>query len=379
MFGAAGCRPCRRRPPASRGSVVQARVLSLTSVQPSLGRFRKQRPMLICWWDPWLPAPKQAPKTGSTSVLTLLGTCTGNNETDKATCFKPLEVGRRLGGVLTDRWPLGALRDCGRQAGGGVGARGGVQARPPAARLLCLCRRARQLRLAWGHGQPPQDAGRPGACRRAATLPLRTPPLLLLRAVFRPSLHTYMRSPAPAGHAVAGGLCRHVRSILRVDGGAQPLGARRLLLPHALALHEGAGGGGGAAVCSCVLCKLAASGMARRRCKTGGGAEFAPGACLLPPAAPHLPPPPARSVWCYVQHGCKDRVGGWNTVCMDVNHIPRVHNVYPLCTIDRWVGEAVSRVGASAGSGAAAQQQQQRQCGPLPVQRLGARGAGLKQ
>ena len=139
------------------------------------------------------------------------------------------------------------------------------------------------------------------------------------------------------------------------------------------------GGGGGAAVCSCVLCKLAASGMARRRCKTGGGAEFAPGACLLPPAAPHLPPPPARSVWCYVQHGCKDRVGGWNTVCMDVNHIPRVHNVYPLCTIDRWVGEAVSRVGASAGSGAAAQQQQQRQCGPLPVQRLGARGAGLKQ
>ncbi|PSC73500.1 MAP kinase phosphatase 6 isoform B [Micractinium conductrix] len=41
----------------------------------------------------------------------------------------------------------------------------------------------------------------------------------------------------------------------------------------------------------------------------------------------------------YMKHGCKDRVGGWNTVCMDVNHIPRVHNVYPLCTIDRQRGE----------------------------------------
>ncbi|KAL4434789.1 hypothetical protein ABPG77_005316 [Micractinium sp. CCAP 211/92] len=34
----------------------------------------------------------KAPKTGSTSLLTLMGTCTGNAATDKPTCFKPLEV-----------------------------------------------------------------------------------------------------------------------------------------------------------------------------------------------------------------------------------------------------------------------------------------------
>jgi hypothetical protein len=32
----------------------------------------------------------KAPKTGSTSLLTLLGTCTGNEQTDKPTCFEPL-------------------------------------------------------------------------------------------------------------------------------------------------------------------------------------------------------------------------------------------------------------------------------------------------
>ena len=34
----------------------------------------------------------KAPKTGSTSLLTLLGTCTGA-PTDKATCFQPLKAG----------------------------------------------------------------------------------------------------------------------------------------------------------------------------------------------------------------------------------------------------------------------------------------------
>ncbi len=38
----------------------------------------------------------KAPKTGSTSLLTLMGTCTGNAATDKPTCFKPLEVGAAL-------------------------------------------------------------------------------------------------------------------------------------------------------------------------------------------------------------------------------------------------------------------------------------------
>jgi len=37
----------------------------------------------------------------------------------------------------------------------------------------------------------------------------------------------------------------------------------------------------------------------------------------------------------YMRHGCKDRVGGWNKVCMDVNHLPRVHNQHPLCTINK--------------------------------------------
>lgn len=41
----------------------------------------------------------KSPKTGSTSLLTLLGTCTGGAG-DKPTCFQPLEVRRRLAGVL---------------------------------------------------------------------------------------------------------------------------------------------------------------------------------------------------------------------------------------------------------------------------------------
>lgn len=35
----------------------------------------------------------------------------------------------------------------------------------------------------------------------------------------------------------------------------------------------------------------------------------------------------------YMKRGCKDVVGGWNKVCMDVNHMPLVHNHHPLCTI----------------------------------------------
>lgn len=38
----------------------------------------------------------KAPKTGSTSLLTLLGTCTGDKQTDKPTCFEPLQVGEVL-------------------------------------------------------------------------------------------------------------------------------------------------------------------------------------------------------------------------------------------------------------------------------------------
>jgi hypothetical protein len=38
----------------------------------------------------------KAPKTGSTSLLTLMGTCTGA-ATDKATCFEPLKVGAERG------------------------------------------------------------------------------------------------------------------------------------------------------------------------------------------------------------------------------------------------------------------------------------------
>ena len=38
----------------------------------------------------------KAPKTGSTSLLTLLGTCTGDKLTDKPTCFQPLQVGRMV-------------------------------------------------------------------------------------------------------------------------------------------------------------------------------------------------------------------------------------------------------------------------------------------
>lgn len=37
----------------------------------------------------------------------------------------------------------------------------------------------------------------------------------------------------------------------------------------------------------------------------------------------------------YMKHGCKDLVGGWNKVCMDVNHIPMTHNHHPLCTISK--------------------------------------------
>ena len=41
----------------------------------------------------------KAPKTGSTSLLTLLGTCTGDELTDKPTCFQPLQVGGGTGGA----------------------------------------------------------------------------------------------------------------------------------------------------------------------------------------------------------------------------------------------------------------------------------------
>ena len=37
----------------------------------------------------------KAPKTGSTSLLTLLGTCTGSSS-DKPTCFEPLKVRREI-------------------------------------------------------------------------------------------------------------------------------------------------------------------------------------------------------------------------------------------------------------------------------------------
>lgn len=48
----------------------------------------------------------KAPKTGSTSLLTLLGTCTGDKAVDKPTCFEPLQVCALVSGQRADAWWL---------------------------------------------------------------------------------------------------------------------------------------------------------------------------------------------------------------------------------------------------------------------------------
>ncbi len=37
----------------------------------------------------------------------------------------------------------------------------------------------------------------------------------------------------------------------------------------------------------------------------------------------------------YIRHSCKELVGGWNHVCMDLNHLGRLHHDFSNCTIHK--------------------------------------------
>jgi hypothetical protein len=39
----------------------------------------------------------------------------------------------------------------------------------------------------------------------------------------------------------------------------------------------------------------------------------------------------------YMARTCEPLVGGWNTVCMDLNHLGRLHHNHPECTLHKWV------------------------------------------
>lgn len=141
--GLQGPPPRRRRAPPRRGAVTAAQPPHASAALPSAAAAPPPAAERVGAAPPLFPYCRalvnhryrtlylKAPKTGSTSLLTLLGTCTGDELTDKPTCFKPLQVG-------------GA--GCGR--GGSEQAAGA--AHPPAcsslhqcqaAGLACRCRR----------------------------------------------------------------------------------------------------------------------------------------------------------------------------------------------------------------------------------------------
>lgn len=96
-------------------------------------------------------------------------------------------------------------------------------------------------------------------------------------------------------------------------------------------------------------CKVGGRAMAGRRRAAGGrppppaglllgwaegrvGAEGAvvPSACFNSQAAANL-----LAVFAAMRWIAQDLVGGWDTVCRDVNHLPFTHNRNPECTITK--------------------------------------------
>lgn len=150
----------------------------------------------------------KAPKTGSTSLLTLLGTCTGDAETDKPTCFQALQA-RRAG--------LRAL------SAGGPGTRWRARCRAPG-----MHPGGAALRLSAQPTLVPAACRGPPARRGASTRRCTDAARPLPAACERCADHRHD----------AGRVRGHVPRLLCVERGAQPLGPRRLLLPHALPLHQ---------------------------------------------------------------------------------------------------------------------------------------------